>query len=223
MISFLSQYFHTALFNAPYIKVTTSEDVMGFQGKYEGSQKIPDLSIIQNNTGGFKTKWVLEVGLSEKYDKLSAKMRLWLEGKKVAQCVLVNITEAPTYQCPLTDLSDEEIQDQGLKDSLTISTNDFEGGDYGPITYKGESWVGTITEITWEVWRLNTQAGGPEQVGERQFILSTSKPTASPQIRLDEFLSNPPTDVISPDWNRFFARLGSASRRCAVFRYRKMV
>jgi hypothetical protein len=130
----------------------------------------------------------------------------------------VKITEDPTHNCPLRDVSDEEIRGRELKSAKTIGKEDFMGEEYGPVFYAGDRWVGQIKEVFWEVWRLNPGTGKPELVGEREFLVP--KTDSSPKIQLDEFLSSPlACGQISPDWDQFRALLREDIRTLAIHRY----
>jgi hypothetical protein len=219
MIDFLGNYLPSKL--SENARVATGRKIPMLKGKHAGLGKIPDISIQEKQPGRSRqTKWVLEVGFSETYDELLEDVQLWLTGREseVVYCVLVKITEDPTHNCPLRDVSDEEIRGRELKSAETISEEDFMGEEYGPVFYDGDRWVGQIKEVFWEVWRLNPGTGKPELVGEREFLVPKSN--SAPKIPLDEFLSSPSAcGQVSPDWDQFRALLKEDIRTLAIERY----
>jgi hypothetical protein len=144
----------------PIIHVATNRVYTDFMDEYEGSEKVPDLSVsFMGVDGRLELKLVVEVGFSEKYSDLIGDTKMWLEGggHEVSAVILVNIEESPSYRSPLLDLEDEEIEQLELSRQHRINF-DAEG-DFGPITYKGLVWVGRITSIFMEVWKKDSQSG----------------------------------------------------------------
>jgi hypothetical protein len=137
-----------------------------FVGQYKGSLKTPDLKVeFRNAAGNLKTKFIVEVGFSEKYEDLVEHARLWLEGThSVSVAVLVKFYETPIYKRP--HLDDEEIKQ--LSDTTDIGDEPFGfEGEYGPVKLRGLTWVGCISEAFIEVWRRDPATGSAIQDGNR--------------------------------------------------------
>ncbi|KAH0551428.1 hypothetical protein GP486_007358 [Trichoglossum hirsutum] len=177
----------------PIIHTATNRLYTGFTGEYEGSERVPDLSVsFVGVDGRLELKLVVEVGFSEKYSDLIEDAKMWLEGggHEVSNVMLVNIEESPSYRSPLLDLEDEEIEQLGLPGQHRINF-DAEG-DFGPITYKGLVWVGRITSIFVEVWKKDPQSGLATLSKNRMDLLPPASP---PQF---EFMLSEYT-AVSPD------------------------
>jgi len=154
------------------IDIVTGEKFNNFFGRYRGSEKVPDLAIqVENNMGVCEPKFILEVGLSEPYEKLRQDAELWLNGTETVEIVMViKLHEEPPYHCPTQDLLDDEFN--GLQFPSKEAINDqlfFVDDDYGPARYKNYVWVGRITGFVelWgrdEVSGLATPLGNPSQI-----------------------------------------------------------
>jgi hypothetical protein len=200
LVKFVERY----IIKQTELDTITNDTVFQFSGKYEGSEGVPDLGIVEeSDKHEHNLVWLLEVGFSETYEELKNDITFWLEGKPtLARVVLINITENPPYKRPLDFISDETYQRLGLPQTeMEIDQKDFSfDNEYGPVSYKGFQWTGEITEIYWEVWKLDQQ-GALTQVGTRESILPAIH---SPQIRFNDFLSNPlgtPSKLIN--WDEF--------------------
>jgi hypothetical protein len=225
VVDFLSRCFELKISSVDSVRVTRQGQRMT-ERDYDGSEKVPDL-VIREKSKKRATKWVLEVGFSED-KKLQHDMRLWLRGdSKVIQCVLVKIVEDPEYKCPLpTDMTDEEIEKQGLK--REVDEDDFDkGGEYGPIFHitHRHQWVGKIREIYMEVWKLD-ETGEPEQVGTRRVIhpIPTDHPVQLDDILPDSILSefsglSDRAESLLIDWHEFAERLEESLFEMAHLRY----
>jgi hypothetical protein len=227
VVDFLHQQFHRKISDEDLLDVTRRGQHLQ-EREYIGSEKIPDLKIVETKLRGGTTKWVLEVGFSEDEEKLQADMRLWLRGdSKVLRCVLVKIIEDPQYKCPLSKhMTDEEIEQQELK--ANVGMDEFQGEKYGPIfhTKHQHQWVGNIREIYMEVWKLDA-AGEPERVGPRRMM----HPIPDLPIQLDDIL---PDSILlecselgdgpkslSLNWDKFERMLENAVIEMAYERYCK--
>ena len=105
--------------------------------------------------GEFAVKWVLEAGLSETYEQLVNDMKLWLEGKRgVSMAVLIKFEETPRYRCLIPrDIDNKDFKQLGIpQEEEEIYTKDCTlEEEYGPVTYKGFTWVGKISTVFMEV------------------------------------------------------------------------
>jgi hypothetical protein len=234
IVDFLHRCFVRKISSADSVRVTRTGQCIFDEGEYEGSEKVPDLMIQEKKSRARVTRWVLEVGFSETYEELLQDMRLWLKGdSKVVQCVLMNIIEDPQYKYPPTDMTDEEVEEQGLQHKVDV--DNLEGGDYGPISCNRHrhqhQWVGNIREIYMEVWRRDANTGEPEQVGTRRVIHPIS--ADSPPIQLDDILPGSILSEISGlstnggsgsvtlslDWDAFRDELKTSILELACWRY----
>ncbi|KAK9236235.1 hypothetical protein V1525DRAFT_427264 [Lipomyces kononenkoae] len=95
----------------------------------------------------------IEVGFSEKYRDLCRDKNLWIEGNHVKVCVLVIFRESPRFRTPRTPCAiTENIQEE--IDRMTRHVREaMNEKPWGPISYKGHTWVGQITDMVIEVWR----------------------------------------------------------------------
>ena len=129
------------------MNVTTNQTYTGFGWDYSGSSKIPDLAVeFKNAAGELETKFVLEVGFSEKYEDLVQDVKMWLEGKReVSVVLLVKFEETPRYQYPVHE--DDDLGQLGFLEITEIRARDFSlEGEYGPVTYMDFTWVGRYQE-----------------------------------------------------------------------------
>lgn len=152
------------------ITITGAEDTCGFSGRYMGSQKAPDMSIKFRDFDEKRSlKTVFEVGFAENYHDLVQDAKSWLEGKHtVVLVILTNVEEMPPFKSPLQHLSDIELAQLNLPDSLTIEESDFSFQDeYGPVMYQGLCWVGKITSASLEIWRRDSVTGLARIDGDR--------------------------------------------------------
>ena len=125
-----------------------------FYGKYEGSEITSSLTVQTYNDKGLdEVNFVLEVGLSESYEELVEDAQLWLEGTDTVSIVmLIKLYEDPPYNGPTHDLTDEEFNALQFPPIEEINQQSFAvHGQYGPATYKGLTWVGSISGFI-EIW-----------------------------------------------------------------------
>jgi hypothetical protein len=234
-INFFSRHFRR-LFDQAFsqtrrdrIQIFTGLQMDGFAEEYQYSEKVPDIGIFLRNDddaqGEHDTpnelKWALEVGFSEEYDDLREDLQLWLIGQPTcSMAVLINITESPTYRCPLDF-------DLVLCDQLNIPQNpsqitetDFtRQGEYGPVTFKGHQWVGQISEVFLEIWTRNPRTGLVRRRGHRMSILPAD--SVSPQFQLADFLFIDNPQMTSFDWDVFRTELKRCLRSQAAARCRQ--
>ncbi|KAK9489227.1 hypothetical protein V1508DRAFT_428644 [Lipomyces doorenjongii] len=107
------------------------------RGGYNRSRKEPDGGFIYKPTVGTgKLMIAIEVGTSDTYGKVLEDKDMWINGKG--------------------SLHDSEIliRDTRISRSLaeTVETN-ITLGYYGPLEYRGHTWVGGLNEAFIEVWR----------------------------------------------------------------------
>ena len=146
-----------------------------FHGKYDGSEITPDLAIQTYNDKGFEeVKFVLEVRLSESYEELVENAQLWLEGTNTVSIVmLIKLYEDPPYNGPTHDLTDEEFNALQFPPIEEINMQRFTvDGQYGPATYKGLTWVGSISGFI-EIWGVEGASRSACRISDR--IVSCSQ------------------------------------------------
>ena len=163
------------------IDIVTGEKFDNFQGKYKGSEKVADLAVqVQNNLkkGVCDPKFILEVGLSESYEKLCDDAQLWLTGTKTIDIVMViKLNEEPSYHTPIKDLSDDEYHQLQFPPQDSIDEELFlVDEDYGPATYKEFIWVGRITGFL-EIWGHDAVSGLVKPLGNPSRIVSHPQDT----------------------------------------------
>lgn len=225
--SIFLQELHESLANLPAtlksrIHTAGTEDMRGFQGKYAGSQKAPDLSIkFRDADGKRRLKCVFEVGFSENYEDLVQDARRWLEGKEsVVLVILAKYEEIPRYQNPFKNLSDTQLEDLDLPDSRELEEDDFDlEGEYGPVVYKGLRWVGKISSALLEIWRRDPLTKLAERDGEPVDLLDNG----GLYLNLSDFLGvNIDNDrQISIRSEMFQSRIKDEMRALALIRCQK--
>ena len=140
-----------------------------FHGKYEGSEITSSLAVqTYNDKGLSEAKFVLEVGLSESYEELVEDAQLWLEGTNTVSIVmLVKLYEDPPYNCPTYDLTDKEFDALQFPPKKEINMQSFAvDGQYGPATYKGLTWVGSISGFI-EIWGVEGASRSACRISDR--------------------------------------------------------
>jgi hypothetical protein len=150
--------------------LVSNEEISGFGGRYSGSNKTPNLAVqIRDADKKLRTKLILEIGLSEKYEDLIQDARLWLEGKsEVSMCVLVNFVEEPRYRCPVQNIDKEEFDRLAFPDQSELTPEDIHLEDtFGPATYKGFVWVGRFPDAFLEWWTRDQETGMAMKYGDR--------------------------------------------------------
>jgi len=178
--------FHLASFALPAntkskIRIIAPKRYTRFYGKYAGSEITSDIAVqVRNDMGDREVKFILEVGLSEPYEKLVQDAQLWLEGSKTVSVVmLVKLYEDPPYNCPTYDLTDEEFNALQFPPEEEINQQSFVVNDqYGPATYKGLIWVGRISGFI-EKWGFEGTSRSACRISDR--IVSYSQDTGTPQ------------------------------------------
>jgi len=151
------------------IDTVTNEKFDNFHGRYRGSEKIADIAVqVENDIGIREPKFIVEIGLSESYEKLVQDAELWLQGSKTVEIVmLVKLHEDPPYRCLTYDLTDEEFNALQFPLKEEINEQYFViSGEYGPARYKDLIWVGEISGFI-ELWGLDERSGLASRKGDR--------------------------------------------------------
>ena len=127
--------------------MSTNKEFSGFEGRYGNAVKTPDMAFqVKNTKGFFEPLVVLEVGVSQTQEELREIVDLWMNFRTVRIAVIVNIVEEPKYKSP----DSPSNLPQRLSD---VQQNDFTSEtQYGPVTYKGYTFVNSITQATIEIW-----------------------------------------------------------------------
>lgn len=128
--------------------VSSGKEVMVFNGKHEGSVKIPGLVLERKNPNGFFDPLVvLEVSIAaETYEELLDDVRLWMSCESVGTILVLNVKENTRYRFP------EHARDK-IRTQASISKDDFHLVDaWGPVLYQGFTFVDSISEVSLEVW-----------------------------------------------------------------------
>ncbi|KIW25614.1 uncharacterized protein PV07_08780 [Cladophialophora immunda] len=207
------------------IRCYTNLDLDGFKEEYGDSMKVPDVAIFEEdeNAETDDLKWALQVGFSQNYDFLQEDIRLLLIGQPTCSMVfLVNITESPTYRCPLDfdfDLCEElnipQNGDEILKKDFSVE------GEFGPVTFKGHQWVGEITAFV-EIWTRHPGTGEPRRKRGHRMDIIPAATNSSLQCRLRDFLSMIDGDQeTSFDWDRIRTELKASLQTLALSRCRR--
>jgi hypothetical protein len=205
------------------ISATTNLDHYRFRDKWTYSRKWPDLAIrVKNAFGEFEFKWVLEVGFAETYKQLVEDIKLWLEGcESISMAVLVKFIETPAYKCPVS--FDQDLEELGIpsKPTEVRSRDVVANGDFGPIFYRDQQWVGQISEAFMEVWKRD--ANTAKRQGDRIDLFDTAE--HSIQFELSSFLTLDPQNdrTISLDLDQFRIALKDEIKDLAVQRWQEML
>jgi hypothetical protein len=166
------------------INMKLGQDYKRFDGQWRGSQKRPDLAFERVNADGApEVKWVLEAGFSEDYERLVRDAKLWLEGcLEVSMVVLVKFHETPSYRCPV--LPQDDLGQLGIPPvAAQVLFRDFVSDEeYGPVSYKGLAWVGTISEVFLETWKRDAN-GSAIRYGNRRNLLGSADDRIRFQLR----------------------------------------
>jgi hypothetical protein len=205
------------------ISTTCGLDYDDFGDKWAYSQKRPDLAIrVENAFEELEFKWVLEVGFAETYEQLVEDMKLWLEGcESISMAVLVKFTETPAYKCPVSfDQDLEELCIPSMPAEVR-SRDVVANGDFGPIFYRDQQWVGHISEAFMEVWKRDTNIA--KRQDDRIDLFDTAQ--HSIQFKLRSFLTLDPQNdrTISLDLDQFHIALKKEIKELAVHRCRQML
>ncbi|KAK9317056.1 hypothetical protein V1522DRAFT_346550 [Lipomyces starkeyi] len=137
-----------------HVGSTTKHD---FNGAYAHSKKQPDGGFCYEPRGGeAKLTIAIEVGTSERYQKLLKDKDMWIDGHGVKICILVCLIESPRFRNPDTPYKNIDVRDETammtLRAAEVLQQNGFQG-HYGPISYRCHNWVGELNEVFIEVWR----------------------------------------------------------------------
>ncbi|KAK9329544.1 hypothetical protein V1520DRAFT_343118 [Lipomyces starkeyi] len=121
------------------------------RGHYARSSKQSDGSFKYNDT----IMVVVEVGCSQKYDALCRDKRLWMDGYGAKVCILVRFEESPRFRNPSSpmDCTNDLVAERR---TMMQHVNETGQSHYGPISYRGHKWVGTLKVARIEVWRANS-------------------------------------------------------------------
>jgi hypothetical protein len=216
-IKSLPKYIDNTIFS------THNLDYYDFGDKWALSRKRPDLAIrVENAFEEFEFKWVLEVGFAETYEQLVEDMKLWLEGSEsVSMAVLVKFTETPAYKCPVSFYQDlEELNIPSMPGEVR-GRDVVANGDFGPIFYRDQQWVGHISEAFMEVWKRDINTA--KRQGDRIDLFDTAR--HSVQFELSSFLILDPQNdrTISLDLDQFRISLKKEIKELAVQRCRQML
>ena len=144
--------------------------------------------------------------------------------------VLIKFEETPRYRCLIPrDIDDKDFKQLGIpQEEEEIYAKDCTlEEEYGPVTYKGFTWVGKISTVFMEVWKRDLNTGLARQHGGRVGLLPPDDPSQV-RFRLSDFLLVTPTEdrTITFDWGKFRnllkvkLRTLGVSRCCAMLRAR---
>ncbi|PUU78187.1 hypothetical protein B9Z19DRAFT_1127233 [Tuber borchii] len=207
------------------IDIVTNEKFDNFHGRYSGSEKIPDLAIqVANNFGVSEPRFILEVGLSETYEKLVQDAELWLYGSRTVNIVmLIKLQEDPSYSCPTRDLTDSEFKALGFPLKEEINEECFVvTGEYGPARYKDLIWVGGITGFV-ELWGIDEASGVASAKGDpgRINLLNADKCRESidKHVSMSNFVAGN-EDPIHFNWGTYLKNLKRFIKQLAASRCR---
>ncbi|KAL1965263.1 hypothetical protein VTN77DRAFT_5865 [Rasamsonia byssochlamydoides] len=209
--------------------LSTNENFNDFAGEYSGSQKVTDLNfMVEDASGTDQPRFILEIGHSETYEELLEDAKLWLNGNhNVSVVVLVKLIETPAYHCPLRHPDTNDRIRLGIPAGPSqLRGEDFlMAGEYGPITYRGLTWMGKMSEVFMEVWRRDLTSGVLVQEGPRIDLLSPAANLSHVTFQRSDFVPIQPIhdNTIRFEWQEFHHQLKKAMRRLAVFRCRQMI
>ncbi|PUU73511.1 hypothetical protein B9Z19DRAFT_1196865 [Tuber borchii] len=224
VVSTISEGFYLALFGLPAntkskIYIIAPKKYIRFYAKYDGSEIISDIAVQIYNDMGNEVKFILEVGLSESYEKLVEDAQLWLEGTKTVSVVmLVKLYEDPPYNGPTHDLTDEEFNALQFPPKNEINQQSFVvNGQCGPATYKGLTWVGSISGFI-EIWGFEGASRSACRISDRIDLLSADKSMEN-YFSMSNFIDIADNDhPIRFDWATYFENLRSHIKELAFNR-----
>ncbi|KAI9760239.1 MAG: hypothetical protein M1840_002582 [Geoglossum simile] len=204
-----------------------NQNISGFKGQHEGSNKTPDLGVeFQDAAGDLDIKFVLEVGFSETYEDLVQDAKMWLDGKpEVCVFVLVKFEESPNYRCPVHDLDDEDFERLEFPHESEVRALNFNlEGEYGPVIYKGLVWVGRISAAYMEVWKRDPVTKLATR-NEDRINLHTLADLPQLKFQLSDFLDVAPENerTISFDWDDYRSYMKQKIKQLAVLRCQEML
>ena len=134
---------------------TTGREFKNFRGDHSGGRKIADLAVKFRDLGGdLEYRFVLEVGFSEKYERLVGDAHLWLEeNNTVRVCITIHLPELPIYKAPDAMLDGEQFLQPKVSEFILPDKS------LGPASYQGYNWTGETQETNLEVWTRNVMTG----------------------------------------------------------------
>ncbi|KAK9235181.1 hypothetical protein V1525DRAFT_348828 [Lipomyces kononenkoae] len=161
-------------------------------------QMEPDGVIFYRTKRSRDFKAVIEVGISETYDSLLEKARKWIFGKKCNVVILLSFNERRQYERPRRRISlttcevTERIEQMRSNWHSQIS--------YGPLAFRGHTWLEQFSEGFIDVVRINPGSDGSNPLLTRKirksyFVLlhegrneSSSVPKSVGDIRIGELI-----------------------------------
>ncbi|KAK9323413.1 hypothetical protein V1517DRAFT_320706 [Lipomyces orientalis] len=155
----------------------------------------PDGVIFFKTAKGRELKVVIEVGISQTNDSLLEKARKWIFDANCTIVLLLAFSEKGRYSAPLKPISltSQEMDDQiEQMQQRWLSTN-ISG--FGPLTFKGHTWLDEISEGFIDVVRKGTESGRTDVMVNMKYILidngidsSCSVPRSIGDMRLAELI-----------------------------------
>jgi len=214
-----------------------NQNFAAFEGKYDESQKVPDLALqVTNDTGGREVKFVVEIGLSESYEELIADAKMWLEGTRTVSLVMViKFEETPSYECPTRNLSDRQLAELQFPPKTEINNEPFTlDGPNGSAVYKGLVWVDRVSGY-FEFWGRNSLSGLATCMSSRMvcYSLRNARYSSLPIYNILDMKDNPDSGLwlsefidIDPkhdeeivfNWDHYLLNLKGDIREMAVNR-----
>ncbi|KAK9483362.1 hypothetical protein V1527DRAFT_413452 [Lipomyces starkeyi] len=138
-----------------------STTMRGFHGTFAKSAKQTDGGVIYLNRNGDAVVTVaLEVGKSERYEKLCRDKDIWIDGLGVKVFILVCVNESPQFKRSSTEyehIEDVEAEIALMKESMaaTLESN-LLLTHITPFVYRRRTWAGALSTAFIEVWRPNS-------------------------------------------------------------------
>ena len=142
-----------------------ASDINGFEGDYQGSTKIPDISISWKDDDGWcKRHTVVEIGLSQTVESLYEARDLYLTGTRdIQRVVRVKVNETPKFDlAQLMNIDSERLEDH-LRDDCKLDSYK------GPMHCQNIPYVGAL-EISWEVWERDPNTEKAAMVYSKDII-----------------------------------------------------
>ncbi|KAK9344903.1 hypothetical protein V1522DRAFT_383687 [Lipomyces starkeyi] len=135
---------------------TTTRD---FRGPFAKSVKQPDGGVIYvtRATAKQKVTVVVEVGASERYQKLCRDKDIWIHGLGVKVFILMCINESPQFKMPYAEYDgsqDLEAEIALMDESVTATLQlNLLLNRIAPFIYRRHNWAGQLKQTFIEVWR----------------------------------------------------------------------
>jgi hypothetical protein len=205
------------------ITLSFSQDYNGFEGKYSGSNKTPNLAVeFADSEDNLVSKFILEAGFSKSYSDLTNDAKLWLEGTRhVSTVVLAKFDESPKYRSPVNV---EDLRETDFSQTNELVRSDFTLiGEYGPAMYKGMKWAGEFSAAYMEIWTRDPGTGLAVKHGARIDLLAPNPPQL--KFKLSDFLNvSPEADrPIHFPWDDYKYLFQKKIRQLAMYRCRQML